>query len=67
MPQAIYVERGETIDYTPGSAVAAGAVVVQGDFVGVAKTPIAANTPGALAVTAPPSAFASPPTPRATA
>jgi hypothetical protein len=25
-------------------------VVVQGDFVGVAKTPIAANTPGALAV-----------------
>ncbi len=43
-------ERGETIDYTPGSAVAAGQVVVQGDFVGVAKTPIAAGAAGALAV-----------------
>ncbi len=50
MPQATYVERGDTIDYTPGSNVAAGAVVVQGDFVGVAKQPIAANAPGALAV-----------------
>jgi len=50
MPQAIYVQQGEAIDYTPGSNVAAGQVVVQGDFVGVAKQPIAANTPGALAV-----------------
>ena len=50
MAQATYVQRGEVIDHTPGSDVAAGQVVVQGDFVGVAKTPIAANTPGALAV-----------------
>ncbi len=50
MPQATYVERGETIDYTPGSAVAVGQVVVQGDFVGVAKQPIAAGAAGALAV-----------------
>ncbi len=47
MAQATYVQQGETIDYTPGSDVAAGAVVVQGDFVGVAKQPIAASTPGA--------------------
>src|SRR3989304_4856812 len=50
MPQAIYVQQGEAIDYTPGSDVAAGQVGVPGDFVGVAKTPIAATTPGALAV-----------------
>jgi predicted RecA/RadA family phage recombinase len=50
MSQATYVERGETIDYTPGSDVAAGQVVIQGDFVGVAKQPIAANAPGGLAV-----------------
>ena len=50
MAQATYVQQGEAIDYTPGSEVAAGQVVVQGDFVGVAKQPIAANTPGALAV-----------------
>jgi len=50
MAQATFVQQGEAIDYTPGGAVAAGQVVVQRDFVGVAKTPIAANTPGALAV-----------------
>jgi len=50
MAQATYVQQGEAIDYTPGGAVAAGQVVVQGDFVGVAKTPIPAGTPGALAV-----------------
>ena len=50
MAQATYVQQGEAIDHTPSSDVAAGQVVVQGDFVGVAKQPIAANTPGALAV-----------------
>lgn len=45
-----YVQRGESIDYTPGSAVAAGDVVVQGDLVGVAKKDIKANELGALAV-----------------
>ncbi|MCK6458222.1 MAG: DUF2190 family protein, partial [Phycisphaerae bacterium] len=40
----------EAIEYTPGAAVAAGDVIVIGELVGVAKTPIAANTLGALAV-----------------
>ena len=47
--QAIIVQEGSAIDYTPGSDVAAGAVVVQNDVVGVARTPIAANTLGSLA------------------
>jgi len=51
MPAATFVQSGEQIDYTPNSAVAAGAVVVQGKLVGVAKQPIAANVLGALAVT----------------
>lgn len=50
---ATFIHDGNSIDYTPapGSDVAAGAVVVQGDLIGVAKTPIAAATLGALAVT----------------
>lgn len=48
---ATFVQEGNSIDYTPGADVAAGDVVVQGDLVGVAKTPIAANATGALAVT----------------
>lgn len=47
---ASFVHDGESLDYTPGADVAAGAVVVQGDLVGVAKRPIPANTLGALAV-----------------
>ena len=47
MPTATFVQAGDQIDYTPGAAVAAGDVVVQGDLVGVAKQPIAANAPGA--------------------
>jgi predicted RecA/RadA family phage recombinase len=50
MATAIFVQDGEAIDYTPTSAVAAGDVVVQGDMIGVAKTPIAASALGALAV-----------------
>ncbi len=50
MPQATYVQEGDAIDYTPGSAVATGDVVVQGDLVGVVKRPLAANEPGALEV-----------------
>jgi predicted RecA/RadA family phage recombinase len=46
---AQFVQDDEAIDYTPSSAVAAGQVVVQGDLIGVAKRPIAANTLGALA------------------
>jgi predicted RecA/RadA family phage recombinase len=48
---ATFVHDGNSIDYTPGSAVIAGQVVVQGELVGVAKVDIPANTLGALAVT----------------
>jgi predicted RecA/RadA family phage recombinase len=50
MATATFVQDGLTVDYTPTSAVAAGDVVVQGELVGVAKVPIAANVLGALAV-----------------
>lgn len=45
-----FVHDGDAIDYTPSSAVAAGDVVVQGELLGVAKQPIAANALGALAI-----------------
>jgi predicted RecA/RadA family phage recombinase len=45
-----FVHEGRAIDYTPTANVAAGDVVVQGDLVGVARSPIPANTPGSLAV-----------------
>jgi predicted RecA/RadA family phage recombinase len=44
------IAEGNYIDYTPGSAVSAGAVIVQADLVGVAEKDIAANTLGALSV-----------------
>ena len=48
---ARFVQKGEAIDHTPVSALAAGAVVVLGTVgVGVAQTAIAANTPGSLIV-----------------
>jgi len=48
---AFFVQDGNSIDYTPSADVTAGAVVVQGDLVGVAKLDIKAGTLGALAVT----------------
>lgn len=50
MAIATFVHDGNAIDYTPGSAVASGDVVVQGELVGIAKTAIAANALGALVV-----------------
>jgi len=47
---ADYVQKGDVLDYTPGSAVAAGEVVVIGTLVAVAPRPIAANALGSLAV-----------------
>jgi predicted RecA/RadA family phage recombinase len=47
---ADFIQYGASIDYTPGSAVSAGDVVVQGDLIGVAKVPIPAGHAGALAV-----------------
>ncbi|MBN2377054.1 MAG: DUF2190 family protein [Sedimentisphaerales bacterium] len=48
MSDAIYIQDGLAIDYTPGSAVTGGDVIVQGDLIGVAKLDIAANELGAL-------------------
>jgi len=50
MATATFVHDGSSIDYTPGADVAAGAVVVQADLIGVARIPIAANALGSLAV-----------------
>jgi predicted RecA/RadA family phage recombinase len=47
---ADFIQDGGSIDYTPGSNVAAGDVIVQGELVGVAKVPIPAGHAGALAV-----------------
>lgn len=50
MANAVFVQKADSIDYTPAAAVAAGDVVVQGELVGVARTPIAANALGSLGV-----------------
>ena len=43
MATATFRHEGASIDYTPGSAISAGDVIVQGELVGVAKLDIAAN------------------------
>lgn len=48
---AVYVQRGESIDYTPTANIAAGDVVIIGEIVGIAKLDIPANELGAIAVT----------------
>ncbi|MCP4248079.1 MAG: DUF2190 family protein [bacterium] len=48
--QARRIAAGAKVDYTPGSAVGAGSVVVQSSLVGFAETDIAANALGSLAV-----------------
>ena len=50
MAVVTFVHDGDAIDYTPTADVAAGAVVVQGELVGVAKLAITANKLGSLAV-----------------
>jgi predicted RecA/RadA family phage recombinase len=50
MPQATFVHEGQSIDFTPGAALASGDVVVQGDLVGVLIRPLAAGEAGALVV-----------------
>jgi len=47
---ARFVQDGISIDYTPHSAVTAGAVIVQEDLIGIAKIDIPANSLGALAI-----------------
>ena len=48
--KARYVQRGESIDFTPTADVAAGDVVKVGNLVGVAKLDIRAGELGALAL-----------------
>ena len=48
--KARYVQRGESIDYTPETDVAAGDIVKLGSLVGVAKLDIKAGELGALAL-----------------
>lgn len=50
MAKATFVHEGNSIDYTPSTDTPAGAVVLQGDLIGVTRTPIAANALGSLAV-----------------
>jgi hypothetical protein len=48
---ATFVQEGDTIDYTPGSAVVAGTVVVTGSVgIGVVPVGLAANEKGSLVV-----------------
>ena len=47
--KARYVQRGESVDYTPETPVAAGDIVKVGDLVGVAKLDIKPGELGALA------------------
>lgn len=47
---ARFVQEGKTIDYTPGTAVAAGKPIVIDDIVGITNRDIAANTLGALTI-----------------
>ena len=50
MATAIFVQEGDQLDYTPSADCSAGDVVVQGDLVGIARSPISAGTRGSLAV-----------------
>ena len=48
--KARYIQRGESIDYIPAEAVAAGDIVKLGNLVGVAKLDINPGELGALAL-----------------
>ena len=48
--KARYIQRGESIDYTPEADVAAGDIIKIGKIVGIAKLDIKAGELGALAV-----------------
>jgi predicted RecA/RadA family phage recombinase len=47
---SVFVHEGFRIDYTPGSAVPAGSIVVEGGIVGLVTMDIPAGTKGALCV-----------------
>ena len=45
---ARYVQKGDSIDYRPTTAVAAGDIIVIADLIGIARLDIEANTLGSL-------------------
>ena len=49
--KAVFVQRGESVDFTPSRDVAAGEVLVFGGLPGVVKTATKAGSLGALALT----------------
>ena len=49
--RAVFVQRGESVDFTPLRDVAAGEVLVVGGLPGVVKTAVKAGSLGALALT----------------
>lgn len=51
MATATIISDGLTVNYTPGSDVAAGAVVRQNTLIGVATSPISSGKLGAIRVT----------------
>ena len=48
--EAVYVQRGDAIDYVPDTDTPAGTVVGLGSRIGITKFDIAANTLGALSL-----------------
>ena len=50
MAKARFIQNGDSIDYTPGSDVSAGDVVVQNNMVGITKLDIPAHALCAPAV-----------------
>ena len=49
--KAVFVQRGESVDFTPSRDVAAGEVLVFGGLPGVVKTAVKAGSLGSLALT----------------
>ena len=49
--RAVFVQRGESVDFTPSRDVDAGEVLVFGGLPGVVKTAVKAGSLGALALT----------------
>jgi predicted RecA/RadA family phage recombinase len=48
--QAQFVHDGKAVDFTPTTDVAVGAIVIQGDLVGITKRDIKAGSLGSIAV-----------------
>lgn len=49
--KAKYVQRGDSIDFTPSVDMEAGEIVRLGNLIGITKIPIAAGTLGSVSVT----------------